>query len=66
MQRDVTYMCPESDVLMKVGEQLVYASGEHKFNVDEQLRVDIKKNGKLAVTSCEILYLKFFLKVTPM
>ncbi|VDH90321.1 Hypothetical predicted protein [Mytilus galloprovincialis] len=51
MQRDVTYMCPDNDLLVKVGGPLVYASGEHEFNVPGNLWVDIKKNGNMAVTA---------------
>ncbi|XP_052082166.1 uncharacterized protein LOC127719866 isoform X2 [Mytilus californianus] len=51
MQRDVTYMCPDSDLLVKVGGPLVYAAGEHEFNGPAKMSVDIKKNGKIAVTS---------------
>ncbi|XP_063410138.1 NACHT and WD repeat domain-containing protein 2-like isoform X2 [Mytilus trossulus] len=51
LQRDVTYMCPDSDVLVKVGGPLVYTSGEHELTIPGEQWVDIKKNGKIAVTA---------------
>ncbi|XP_076106889.1 NACHT domain- and WD repeat-containing protein 1-like isoform X1 [Mytilus galloprovincialis] len=47
-QTDVTYLCPDTELLVKVGGPLVYALGGHKSQVDW---VDMKKDGKIAVTA---------------
>jgi hypothetical protein len=44
-QTDVRYLCPNNELLVKVGGPLIYALAGHKSQVEW---VDLKQNGEIA------------------